>query len=298
MHFYYICNHMKKTTLLFSLFLALFSTEAASKPRLPQFISDCMLLQRDTENRIWGWAEPGEKITVRFDGDHWFTAADSEGRWEVTLPSHKAGGPYLLEINEIILRDILVGDLWLLSGQSNQETPIERLLDKYPEINYSNNHMVRMYKVPTQNTPGEVKEDIPGGERWHSAIASDVLNWKALAYWFAVLAYEHTGIPQGMLISSLGGSAIEQWIPEKRLLQFEEQAELKRLADDAIEARSDKGQGLWMREDFDDSSWKSINNPEDANLCGKNGVLASPFRTDDYPISRETGVVTDFGPGA
>lgn len=108
MHFYYICNHMKKTTLLFSLFLALFSTEAASKPRLPQFISDCMLLQRDTENRIWGWAEPGEKITVRFDGDHWFTAADSEGRWEVTLPSHKAGSPYLLEINEIILRDILV----------------------------------------------------------------------------------------------------------------------------------------------------------------------------------------------
>ena len=176
MHFYYICNHMKKTTLLFSLFLALFSTEAASKPRLPQFISDCMLLQRDTENRIWDWAEPGEKITVRFDGDHWFTAADSEGRWEVTLPSHKAGGPYLLEINEIILRDILVGDLWLLSGQSNQETPIERLLDKYPEINFSNNHMVRMYKVPTQNTPGEVKEDIPGGERWHSAIASDVLN--------------------------------------------------------------------------------------------------------------------------
>lgn len=232
---------MKKTTLLFSLLLALFSTEAASKPRLPQFISDCMLLQRDTENRIWCWAEPGEKITVRFDGDHWFTAADSEGRWEVTLPSHKAGGPYLLEINEIILRDILVGDLWLLSGQSNQETPIERLLDKYPEINFSNNHMVRMYKVPTQNTPGEVKEDIPGGERWHSAIASDVLNWKALAYWFAVLAYEHTGIPQGMLISSLGGSAIEQWIPEERLLQFEEQAELKRLADDAIEARSDKG---------------------------------------------------------
>lgn len=158
--------------------------------------------------------------------------------------------------------------------------------------------MVRMYKVPTQNTPGEVKEDIPGGERWHSAIASDVLNWKALAYWFTVLAYEHTGIPQGMLISSLGGSAIEQWIPEERLLQFEEQAELKRLADDAIEARSDKGQGLWMREDFDDSSWESINNPEDANLCGKNGVLASPFKTDDYPISRETGVVTDFGPGA
>ena len=82
------------------------------------------------------------------------------------------------------------------------------------------------------------------------------------------------------------------------MLQFEEQAELKRLADDAIEARSDRGQGLWMREDFDDSSWESINNPEDANLCGKNGVLASPFRTDDYPISRETGVVTDFGPGA
>ena len=245
---------MKKTTLILSLLLALISTEAVSKVRLPQVISDCMLLQRNTENKIWGWAEPGEKVTVRFDGEHWFTSADSEGSWEVTLPAHKAGGPYLLEINEIILRDILVGDLWLLSGQSNQETPIERLLDKYPEINYSNNHMVRMYKVPTQNTPGELREDIPSGERWHSAIASDVLNWKALAYWFAILAYEQTGIPQGMLISSLGGSAIEQWSPEDRLLRFDDQAELKLRSDAAVAERSDKGQGLWMREDFDDSS--------------------------------------------
>ena len=99
---------MKKTTLILSLLLALISTEAVSKVRLPQVISDCMLLQRNTENKIWGWAEPGEKVTVRFDGEHWFTSADSEGSWEVTLPAHKAGGPYLLEINEIILRDILV----------------------------------------------------------------------------------------------------------------------------------------------------------------------------------------------
>ena len=277
---------MKKTTLILSLLLALISTEAVSKVRLPQVISDCMLLQRNTENKIWGWAEPGEKVTVRFDGEHWFTSADSEGSWEVTLPAHKAGGPYLLEINEIILRDILVGDLWLLSGQSNQETPIERLLDRYPEINYSNNHMVRMYKVPTQNTPGELREDIPSGERWHSAIASDVLNWKALAYWFAILAYEQTGIPQGMLISSLGGSAIEQWIPEDRLLRFDDQAELKRRADAAVAERSDKGQGLWMREDFDDSSWDSISNPTylaDAGI--KPGVVIWYRKTIDVPES-------------
>lgn len=280
---------MKKTTLITCLLLAaLAAEETSAKVRLPQVISDCMVLQRDRELKIWGWADPGEKVTVRFDGRHWFTTASDKGEWEVSMPAHKAGGPYLLEVNEIVLRDVLVGDVWLFSGQSNQETPIERLLEKYPEINFSNNHMIRMYKVPTQDTPGEIKQDIPEGERWHSGVASDVLNWKALAYWCAVLNYEHTGIPQGMLVSSLGGSAIESWIPEYKLLEFPEQAGRKEAADKALAENSDKGEGLWLNEDFDDSAWNTINNPtylKDAGI--KPGCVIWYRKAVDVPESMD-----------
>lgn len=257
-----------------------------ARVRLPKVISDCMVLQRDCELKVWGWAEPGEKVTVRFDGEHYFTEADDAGNWSVTMPPHAAGGPYLLEVNELTIRDVLVGDVWLCSGQSNQETPIERLLDKYPEINFSNNHMVRMYKVPTQDSPGKIMDDIPSGERWHSAVASDVLNWKALAYWYAILAYEQTGIPQGMLVSSLGGSAIESWVCEERLMKFPELAAMKAAADSAAMASADQGQGKWNLEDYDDSAWETIVNPcylVDAGI--ERGVVIWYRKTIDVPES-------------
>lgn len=278
---------MKKTALILCLVLPIIvAGNVSAKVRLPKIISDCMVLQRDRELKVWGWADPREKVTVRFDGQHWFTEGSADGTWEVTMPAHAAGGPYLLEVNEIILRDIMVGDVWLCSGQSNQETPIERLLDKYPEINFSNNHNIRMYKIPTQNTPGEVKDDIPSGERWHSAVASDVLNWKALAYWYAVLAYEHTGIPQGVIVSSLGGSAIESWIPEERLLEFEDQADQKARAEQLAAERTDAGAGKWQSEQWDDSDWSTITNPAylaDAGI--KPGVVIWYRKTIEVPES-------------
>lgn len=279
-------NKLLSSLLILSGLACMFSAASEAKVRLPEIISDCMVLQRDSELKIWGWADPYEKITVRFDGSHYFTEADGSGNWSVCMPPHEAGGPYLLEVNETAIRDVLVGDVWLCSGQSNQETPIERLLDKYPEINFSNNHMVRMYKVPTQETPGELQEDIPAGERWHSAVASDVLNWKALAYWYAMLAYEQTGIPQGMLVSSLGGSAIESWMPEERLLKFENQAGMKAAADSARIASTDQGTGKWHLEDYDDSSWQTIVNPcylEDAGIA--TGVVIWYRKTIQVPES-------------
>lgn len=238
------------------------SLDSPAKVRLPKLVSDCMVLQRDAELNLWGWADPEEKITVRFDGRHYFTQAGQDGKWEVKLPPHPFGGPYMLEVNEVIVRDVLVGDVWLLSGQSNQETPVERLVDRYPEINYSNNHMIRMYKVPTQNTPGVLDEDIADGERWHSGIASDIMNWKALAYFYATEAYAKSGIPQGMLVSSLGGSAIESWISEKYLLQIPEQAKKKADADAQKLNQTDLGQGKWQAENLDDSAWENVLEPD------------------------------------
>lgn len=233
-----------------------------AKVRLPKVISDCMVLQRGTDLNIWGWADPGEKVTVRFQGNHYYTQADGKGEWKVVMPPQKAGGPYIMEVNDLILRDVLVGDVWLCSGQSNQETDIKRLFEKYPEIPVSNNHMIRMYKVPTQQTPGVLQEDTPEGERWHSAVSWDVPNWKALAYFYAVEAYENTGIPQGMLVSSLGGSTIESWISEEYLLKFPEMAAQKARIDSLAAASVDPAAaGHWTDEKIDDSDWDVMEMP-------------------------------------
>lgn len=240
---------------------ALCVPQLSAKVRLPRLVSDRMVLQRDTELDIWGWADPGEKVTVRFQGRHYDTETGADGCWHVLLPPQQAGGPFVLEVNEIVIRDVLVGDVWLCSGQSNQETPIARLTDKFPEINVSNNHMIRHYKVPTQDVKGELREEIAGNAGWHSAIASDVMNWTALAYFFAQEAYEHTHVPVGMLVSSLGGSAIESWISLEHLKEFP-QLLVDQAAFDSLKlARQDRGAGRWQLPECDDSDWATMTVP-------------------------------------
>lgn len=240
---------------------ALCVPQLSAKVRLPRLVSDRMVLQRDTELDIWGWADPGEKVTVRFQGRHYDTETGADGCWHVLLPPQQAGGPFVLEVNEIVIRDVLVGDVWLCSGQSNQETPIARLTDKFPEINVSNNHMIRHYKVPTQDVKGELREEIAGNAGWHSAIASDVMNWTALAYFFAQEAYEHTHVPVGMLVSSLGGSAIESWISQEHLKEFP-QLLVDQAAFDSLKlARQDRGAGRWQLPECDDSDWAAMTVP-------------------------------------
>lgn len=240
---------------------ALCVPQLSAKVRLPRLVSDRMVLQRDTELDIWGWADPGEKVTVRFQGRHYDTETGADGCWHVLLPPQQAGGPFVLEVNEIVIRDVLVGDVWLCSGQSNQETPIARLTDKFPEINVSNNHMIRHYKVPTQDVKGELREEIAGNAGWHSAIASDVMNWTSLAYFFAQEAYEHTHVPVGMLVSSLGGSAIESWISQEHLKEFP-QLLVDQAAFDSLKlARQDRGAGRWQLPECDDSDWATMTVP-------------------------------------
>ena len=270
-YFYYIrCVNdkrfitMKRFPVRLLIFMMLMSFPAslvAGNIRLPKLISDCMVLQRDVDLDIWGWADPGTMITVRFNGSYYETKTGNDGEWMVTLPPQQAGGPYLLEVNEIVIRDVLVGDVWLCSGQSNQETPIHRLTEMFPEINVSNNHMIRHYKVPTQDVKEEPCDEIAGNAVWHSGVASEVMNWTALAYFYAQEAYSRTGVPQGMLVSSLGGSAIESWVSQDHLKEFPHLL-LDREALLGIEqAAMDKGEGRWNLPEWDDSDWKTMTMP-------------------------------------
>lgn len=244
-----------------ALLLAMGSQPVMAKVRLPKLVSDKMVLQRDTDLKIWGWADAGEKVTVRLQGNYYETEADKNGNWEVTLPPQQAGGPYLLEVNEIVIRDVLVGDVWLCSGQSNQETPIHRLTEMFPEINVSNNHMIRHYKVPTQDIKETLAEEISGNAVWHSGVASEVMNWTALAYFYAQEAYAKTKVPQGMLVSSLGGSAIESWVSQEHLKEFPRLVLDKEALEQMNQASKDQGEGKWNQLNWDDSDWKTMQMP-------------------------------------
>lgn len=193
-------------------------------------------------------------------------------------------------MNELVIRDVLVGDVWLCSGQSNQETPIERLTEMFPEINVSNNHMIRHYKVPTQNSVEELKDEIAGNAGWYSAIASDVLNWTSLAYFFAQEAYNKYKVPVGMLVSSLGGSAIESWISQEHLKTFPELLFDKAALDSMKLAQQDKGTGCWQQKNFDDTDWATMDVP---GYWQENGIRTKgtvwyrkEFRVPDSMVGR------------
>ena len=280
---------MKKSILTAFLLFAVLWAASAQAPRkvtLPKLISDKMVLQRDVELDIWGWAEPGTWVTVRFNGAYYESQTGQDGRWTVTLPPQKAGGPYLMEVNEIAIRDVLVGDVWLCSGQSNQETPIQRLTEMFPEINVANNNMIRHYKVPTQDTKEALQEEIAGDIKWISGVSSEIMSWTALAYFYAQEAYEKTGVPQGMLVSSLGGSEIESWISQEHLKEFPRLLLDKEALKAYEEANKDKGEGVWSQLDFDDSDWATMEMPGTWRENGLN-VRGTVWMRKDFELPAE-----------
>src|ERR1700735_4903873 len=121
---------------IFFLLFLLTGLRALAQVRLPQLIADKMVLQRDIPVNLWGWAAPSERIEIRFAGRNYRTTAAADSSWQVRLPAMKAGGPYTLDIrasNHLVVNDILVGDVWFCSGQSNMVIPMERVKEKYPE---------------------------------------------------------------------------------------------------------------------------------------------------------------------
>jgi sialate O-acetylesterase len=203
--------------------LLCFSLSAYCEVRLPQLVSDSMVLQRDAKVNIWGRAAPGEKVTIRFKEKSYHTTTGSNGRWLITLKPMKAGGPYNMDIiasNRITIKDILIGDVWFCSGQSNMVLPMERVKEKYPEeIENANYPDIRNFFVPTLADVTKLHSDLPPG-KWLSATPKNVLTFGAASYFFALKIYQKYHIPIGLINSSVGGTPVEAWISEDGLKQF------------------------------------------------------------------------------
>ena len=252
-----------------------------AKVKLPALISDGMVLQREQPVKIWGTADAGESVSVTFMKKKYAATADNNGHWSVTLPSMKAGGPYLMRINDIKLNDILIGDVWLCSGQSNMELPVSRVTDMFAtEINEYSNERIRQIIIPKVYNFHAPQETL-SATSWKPMTQENVMNFSALAYFFAKEMYEKTKVSVAIINSSWGGTPIEAWISEEGLKEFPIYINDKRLyEDDAYCAhikklegesfyrwnlslyRSDAGlheKTPWYASNYDDSNWQTVN---------------------------------------
>jgi sialate O-acetylesterase len=190
--------------------------------RLPKLVSDGMVLQRDANVRVWGWASNGEKVTIRFMDATYNVVANDKGEWEVKLPKLQAGGPYTMQIdasNSITINDILIGDVWVCSGQSNMGT-LRGFAANYPdEIAQSENTNIRHFMVSQGFKLGETETDFRSG-KWQSANPQNVLNFTAVGYFFAKKLYDTYKIPIGLINASVGGSSAEAWMSETGIKEF------------------------------------------------------------------------------
>lgn len=207
-----------------SIFILLFNLPLFAQLRLPRLVSDGMVLQRDTKLNIWGWAKSNETIVIDFKGKTYHTVANAAGEWKIVLPEQKAGGPFEMQVKgekeEITLHDILIGEVWFASGQSNMELPMRRVAPIYEnEIKTSECDFIRQFLVPQRYNFKQPEKDLPNGN-WVSANPQTVLDFSAVAYFFARELNEKYKIPVGIINASLGGSPIQAWMSEETLKEF------------------------------------------------------------------------------
>lgn len=252
-----------------------------AKVTLPALVSDGMVLQRNQKLNVWGKADAGEKVEVKFLNKNYKTTADPTGNWKISLPEQKAGGPYTMTINEITLKDILIGDVWLASGQSNMELPMRRLTPLYAdEIKNANNQNIRFFTVPQKYNFKSPQSELDGG-KWEATNPQTILNFSGVAYFFAKELSQKNKVAVGIVHASLGGSPIQAWMDENSLKKYPEYLdEAKKWQNDELIKSTESGEqalskawyaeldqsdiGLnqhWENFDLNDSDWKTMNIP-------------------------------------
>ena len=188
--------------------------DAVARPRLPAVIGSGMVLQRDVPLTIWGWADAGEEITVTLGDNKGAATADAQGRWRVKLAAMKASTePLKMTVagkETLELTDILVGEVWLGSGQSNMQMAVGSVKDRAKEIAVASHPKIRLFLVPLVPA-GTPADDVKAS--WKTCNATNVPNFSAVAYFFGRELQQELGVPIGLIASSWGGTRIEPWIP-------------------------------------------------------------------------------------
>ncbi len=213
---------MKRIT-LFLIGLLLFFTQPFihAEVTLPHVISSNMVLQRDMQAPIWGWAAPGEQVNITLSAEAegvepistTTAVADAEGNWQVKLPAMAAGGPYTLRIkgsNTLELTNVLFGEVWVCSGQSNMQWSVNASKDNEAEIAAAMYPKIRLFYIP-RVASGLLQKDVAAD--WYETTPETIPNFSAVAYYFGRKLYKNLDVPIGLINTSWGGTRIEPWTP-------------------------------------------------------------------------------------
>lgn len=186
---------------------------------LPHVIGSNMVMQRDMQVPIWGWASAGEEVTITLSAEAegavstTTVVADAEGNWQIKLPPTAAGGPYTLRVegnNTLELTNVLFGEVWVCSGQSNMQWPVSASKDSETEIAAAMYPKIRLFYVPRRSA-GLPRQDVTAN--WQETTPETIANFSAVAYYFGRKLYKNLDVPIGLINTSWGGTRIEPWTP-------------------------------------------------------------------------------------
>ncbi len=290
---------MKEIFLLTTVFVV--ANQVFGNVTLPKIFGDNMVLQRNKAIPVWGWADAGEKVTIRFNHQTKAVVADKNGNWKINLDKELAGGPFQLVVkgkNILTFKNVLVGEVWICSGQSNMEMPIEgwgKVNNYEEEIANANYPQIRHIKIP--NTVNiKPQKDIPKGE-WKICGPSTAGDFTAAGYFFARELYNQLHIPIGLINTSWGGTHVETWtsrdafessdefknmIAQMPLLNLDSLAKVRK--EELVKKLEDMQGSLpapgeadnWKNENIDDSKWPQMPLPslwENRQLGNLDGVV-------------------------
>lgn len=321
---------MKKTLLSLLLWgLCSVLSQAIAAVTLPRLFSNHMVLQRDKSAPVWGWAAPNEKITVTLlqapqKVQTITTKADKKGNWRINLQPTQAGGPYQLSVagksNTIVLDDVLFGEVWICSGQSNMQWTVKASANSEEEIKNGTHPLIRHFEVPRimATTP---KNDLPSGA-WQVASPETVGNFTAVGYYFARQLQKELNVPIGLINTSWGGTIIETWISKEGMQSLDEFTEHIPTIPSSLEELSEREKqkflnelhkkhpsipnsdqtANWAPNSFDYSSWNTMTLPkriDNIALGAFNGVvwfkrsIDIPSQAGNQPLTISLGKVRD-----
>jgi sialate O-acetylesterase len=279
---------MTRSTFTVILFCMIFlhtscKEEPLTEVFMPKFFADHMVVQRNQPIRVWGDGTPGKRVVGKFNNQEKETEIDKDGYWKLEFDPMPASGPFILNVNGKVIRDIQVGDVWVAGGQSNMEwvlsAGVEGLQEEIADSEYP---LIRFFKIPHDYDAKE-KTDVRGGE-WKMANPDNILNFSAVAWFFAKKNHLEKGVPVGIIESNWGGTPAQGWTSAHKLVDFPPYQEK---AKDVVERKD-----YWIQEiidnkvrelkrnelvaapqngeikgvvntNFDDSDWQVVNLPGD-----------------------------------
>jgi sialate O-acetylesterase len=290
--------------------LAVLNQAVHAEVHVPSIIGDNMVVQQGLKVRLWGTARPGERVTVTFASSKASATADAQGRWQALIGPFKAGGPFVLTIagsNTLTFKNVLVGEVWICSGQSNMEWPLVNAKDGTEAIAQANYPEIRLFTVQ-KKTAASPLDDLEG--HWIVTTPEQVSQFSAVGYFFGRELYQSLKVPIGLIHTSWGGTRAEAWTSREmlnslpplspileryqkelqQLPQLQQELETKLVQWDSANLYQDsgnKGEALgYAAGSLDTVDWKTMKLPQALETAGLNIDGAVWFRKEiDVPAS-------------